>query len=206
MDKQTREARESVKEMDFKGKLKHFWYYYKIHTIATVVGLSLIIGTIYSAVTAVKYDLEIVYYGNRNFTEEQVNEVKSYLSGVIKDIDNNGEVNVNFIVNTSKVGEGSQYEMAMRQKFQVELSAAAYSSYIVAEGYYKALSSNEVMESSLPIEDSEKLSSILGTSDSDKEYWCTRSVYETEKGNKKKLLLHDNAQLAYEALASNKTK
>lgn len=206
MDKQAREARESVKKMSFPDKVKHFWYYNKVATIVIAVVVLTIAYSIYQGVTAEKYDLEIAYYGERSFTEEQIDAFKQYLSNFIEDIDGNGEKNVNFVVVTYAQGQSSgEYNMAIQQKFMAELSAGAYSAYIVSPRYFEVLSpesGNEVTESTFELNDSKALTEMLG--ESENEHWCTRALFEKEKKNEKSNLLYKNAKLAEKALLENK--
>lgn len=206
MDKQAREARESVKKMSFPDKVKHFWYYNKVATIIISFLVIAIAYSIYQGVTAEKFDLEIAYYGERIFTEEQIDAFKQYLSNVIEDIDGNGEKNVNFVVMSYVQGQSSgEYDMAVQQKFMAELTAGSYSAYIVSPKYFEILnpeSGYEVTESTFELSDSEVLTEILG--ESENEHWCTRTLYEKEKKNEKSNLLYKNAKLAEKALLENK--
>ena len=110
MDKQAQEAKEMVKNLPFKDKVKHFWYYYKIHTIVAAFVLILIGVTVYQAVTQEKYDLEIDYYGQQYISQEQQKEIEDTLAQYIDDVDGDGQKKVHLIVNSALTdGEYAMY-------------------------------------------------------------------------------------------------
>ena len=77
MDKQAKEAKELVKQMTFTQRIKHFWDYYKIHTIVTLVVLMLIGVTVYQVVSNKEYDLPIEFFGEKMITDEQAAALES---------------------------------------------------------------------------------------------------------------------------------
>lgn len=206
MDKDIQNARESVKNMNFKEKLKYFWDYYKIHTIVTIVVIAMIIGTVISIATRERYDLEIVYFGSRTFDEGYITSLEEDLESRLKDADGNGEVNVNFIINTVDTSEDSQYLMAMEQKMNVDLAAATYHSYIVDEYFFEILNQDDVLEAYFDIANSTITYDIFKPDKKrPKEYWCTRALYESEinRNDEKNMIMHENAQIAHIYLESN---
>lgn len=105
---ETDEAREADtyggKPTTLKGKLENFWYHYKWHTIVSVVVVAIIGVLISQAVTAPKYDINIIYAGEYSFsrtgsngdTAPFANAIDS-LCRVTDDFDGNGEVKVNLM-------------------------------------------------------------------------------------------------------------
>lgn len=200
MDKQAREARDMVKGMSFKQKMKHFWNYYRIHTIVVIVVAALIGGTIHQVVTREKFDLEIYYYGSAAFDDEKLTEFEEYLSQFIEDTDGDGEKKVNIIAVTTGSTE-PQYQMAISQKFMAELSAGTCSAYIFDDSFYEyASGSGEgIFESKLNLSENPEVSEMLGISDIPL-YWCTRAIYEREAKKEDAVLIHDNAKRIEESL------
>ena len=202
MDKQAREAREAVKSMSFLDRLKHFWYYNKLKVIVITTLIAVVSYTIFQLVTAEKYDLEVAYYGERGFTEEQIESFKQYLSENIEDINGDGKKNVQFTVVTYTQQQTiNEYGMAINQKFMMELSAGTAYAYIVSPDFYGALNSEsweEIADSVLELKDSKAYGEILG--ETEDERWITKSVYEKEQGKEENKLLHNNALLAENAL------
>ena len=202
MDKQAREAREAVKSMSFLDRLKHFWYYNKLKVIVITTLIAVVSYTIFQLVTAEKYDLEVAYYGERGFTEEQIESFKQYLSENIEDINGDGKKNVHFTVVTYTQQQTiNEYGMAINQKFLIELSEGTAYAYIVSPDFYGALNSEsweEIADSVLELKDSKAYGEILG--ETEDERWITKSVYEKEQGKEENKLLHNNALLAENAL------
>ncbi len=202
MDKQEREAREAVKNMSFLDRVKHFWYYDKVKLFVVIAVIAVVAYTIYQWVTAEKYDLEVAYYGEREFTEEQIESFKQYLSENIEDINGDGEKNVQFIAVTySQQQTPDEYGVAVNQKFVLELSAGTAFAYIVSPEFYEVLnteSGENVVDSVLELKDSKVYGEILG--DTEDERWFTKSLYAKEQGKEEKELLHNNALLAEKAL------
>ncbi len=202
MDKQAREAREAVKSMSFLDRLKHFWYYNKLKVIVITTLIAVVSYTIFQLVTAEKYDLEVAYYGERGFTEEQIESFKQYLSENIEDINGDGKKNVQFTVVTYTQQQTiNEYGMAINQKFMMELSAGTAYAYIVSPDFYGALNSESwegIADSVLELKDSKAYGEILG--ETEDERWITKSVYEKEQGKEENKLLHNNALLAENAL------
>lgn len=202
MDKQAREAREAVKSMSFLDRLKHFWYYNKLKVIVIITLIAVVSYTIFQLVTAEKYDLEVAYYGERGFTEEQIESFKQYLSENIEDINGDGKKNVQFTVVTYTQQQTiNEYGMAINQKFMMELSAGTAYAYIVSPDFYGALNSESwegIADSVLELKDSKAYGEILG--ETEDERWITKSVYEKEQGKEENKLLHNNALLAENAL------
>lgn len=204
MDKQAQEAKEMVKNLPFKDKVKHFWYYYKIHTIVAVFVLILIGVTVYQAVTQEKYDLEIDYYGQQYISEEQQKEIEDTLAQYIDDVDGDGQKKVHLIVNSALNDE--EYAMYANTKFTAELSAAAYSAYILDESKYKMIADDEDDSgddsiSAFDMRDSEKCNDIFKLGD-EPVYWCTIKPRDTKKAKKQQLDSYNNAVLLQNALQS----
>lgn len=202
MDKQAREAREAVKSMSFLDRLKHFWYYNKLKVIVIITLIAVVSYTIFQLVTVEKYDLEVAYYGEREFTEEQIESFKQYLGENIEDINGDGKKNVQFTVVTYTQQQTiNEYGMAINQKFMMELSAGTAYAYIVSPDFYGALNSESwegIADSVLELKDSKAYGEILG--ETEDERWITKSVYEKEQGKEENKLLHNNALLAENAL------
>ena len=73
---------------------EYFWDYYKWHVIITVVAVLIASVTIVQCATRPKYDMNVVYAGHMNYSEEEINNLKEIISEHISDIDGNGENSV----------------------------------------------------------------------------------------------------------------
>lgn len=199
MDKQTREARDMAKNLPFGEKIQHFWEYYKWRVVVVLFIAFLVISTIHQVITRVDYDLQVAYYGSVDFTEEQAAKLTEYLSGVIEDIDGNGEKNVNVVIMGSAFAtENMQMKMALEQAFASEIAAGIYGAYILDEQYceaYGPTSDAGVIETAFDMTQNSDISKPLGLGE-EPLYWCTRRYYKNEQEDEEKQLIRHNALLA----------
>lgn len=187
MDKQAKEAKKLVKQMTFTQKIKHFWDYYKIHTIVTLVVLMLIGVTVYQVVSNKEYDLPIEFFGEKMITDEQAAALESYLKDYVDDIDGDGKVTVHL----TRTGSLSQMGAAGYGsiKFTAELAAGQYQIFILDEDLYNSLKSgnsgeDEMLIESFDMRENAKCAEILGmTADDEPTYWCLLKM--PEKMNEK---------------------
>ena len=59
---------------------EYFWDYYKWHVIITVVAVLIASVTIVQCATRPKYDMNVVYAGHMNYSEEEINKLKEIIS------------------------------------------------------------------------------------------------------------------------------
>lgn len=202
MDKQAQDAKEMVKQMSFREKLKHFWYYYKIHTIVILFVALLTFYTVWQATHQPHYDLTVAYYGGMLFEDEKLDALKSYLEGVIEDVDGDGKVTVK--INKSIIGNpmsNDSYDAATMQKFWAEIAANVNPAYILDENMQKMLVDGDMtkdggIDEIFNLKESKKANELLGLGETSV-YWATMSQNESEDALK-------NARLAAEALKSFK--
>ena len=202
MDKQAREAREMVKSLSFKDKVKHFWEYYKWHTIVSIIVVIMIGTTIYQVATTEKYDLEIAYYGKVAITEEQTAQLSQYLSQYIEDVDGDGEKKVNILSTVIDMEEPSEYQMAVSQKFMAELAAGVHGAYIFDEWFYNYAGPESdlgAVEEAFDLRESQTGKEMLGLGE-EPLYWCTKALYEKDKDKEDKIAIHNNAVSVAEIL------
>ena len=94
MDKQGREAKELVKNLSLKDKIKHFWYYYKWHTIACVLVAVLIGYTGVQCAMQVDSDFDIAFYNTRTIEQEHIDKFAELIATEAVDINDNNSVDV----------------------------------------------------------------------------------------------------------------
>ena len=70
MDKDRQKAKERVKALPFKGKVKYYWGYYKIYIIVALAILLLVGATVYQKVNAPKPDLEVMVFADAYMPDE----------------------------------------------------------------------------------------------------------------------------------------
>ena len=79
MDKDRQLAKELAKEMSFKEKAKHFWYYYKIHTLAILFAIVIITWGAVQCANRIDYDLDISFFSESYIPEEALDEFDIFL-------------------------------------------------------------------------------------------------------------------------------
>lgn len=72
----------------------NFWFYYKKFVIIGICAIFVVGFTIYEAVTKVKPDSIVNYIGYHNFSDEQLLDLKSYMTKISSDINGDKKVEV----------------------------------------------------------------------------------------------------------------
>lgn len=67
-----RQQQLKTKDMSLKGKLKYFWDYYKVHTIAGIFALIIIISLIHDIVTAKDYNFYACMFNSSRISSESL--------------------------------------------------------------------------------------------------------------------------------------
>lgn len=115
---------EVATELDAKGKLKNFWDYSKWFVI---VGTLLTIAIAFMVVQCVNrpvYDLKVVYFTYNYAMDDQLKPIEEYLKPYCKDVDGNGEVNIQ-VINCSMSKDNTNISMrnTIYQKLQALIVA-----------------------------------------------------------------------------------
>lgn len=102
---------------------EYFWDYYKLHVIITVFAVIFIAVTVVQCATKEKYDLTITNTGHIIYTEEELEHMEEVYSGLIDDVDGNGEKSV-FVqqINFMNKSGSEEYDYASQTKLDVEFS------------------------------------------------------------------------------------
>jgi len=99
----------AVKNMTKKEKLKHFWFYYKLHTFGVIFALILIAFTLQQCAAKIDPDISIIVMTEKNVvpTDEQ-QKIIDYFSSITKDVNGDGKksAEVQFLyMNDSEAGQ-----------------------------------------------------------------------------------------------------
>lgn len=105
---------------------EYFWLYYKWYVIIPALIIIAIASTVYSNITAPKYDVTLTYAGKNVFSESAAKKLTSALSPLCEDIDSNGEKALSFVqLQISNDSVDPQYAMAMNTKLQLAFAEDA---------------------------------------------------------------------------------
>ena len=88
------------REMTARAWLENFWYHYKIHTVAAIFALIVLVVLCVQTCSRVSYDAHILYAGPHEIKHssdgEYLNAVSSF-KRVAEDFDGDGATNVNLL-------------------------------------------------------------------------------------------------------------
>ncbi len=102
----------------------YFWYYYKWHTLGTLLVIFVVAVTCTECAMRPEYDVTVTYAGDMIFLDPTVDKLRAELSEHIDDVDGNGKVMADFqSFNIAKDGTnqaGTEYNGAMLTKVALE--------------------------------------------------------------------------------------
>lgn len=108
---------------------EYFWMYYKWHTISIFFAVVIIGFSVYSTITAEKYDLTLTYAGGSHYSEETIQKLEDTLSPLCKDIDENGESSI-FLSQLDIDFESQDYEYLSAMLTKLDLIFAEDETYL----------------------------------------------------------------------------
>ena len=95
----------------------YFWDYYKWHVIITVAAVVIAAVTIVQCANRPKYDMNVIYAGHMNYSDEEIEKMQNLLSEYIEDIDGNGKKSIFFQPLMFSDGAGNEeYDYAIQTK------------------------------------------------------------------------------------------
>ena len=80
-----------------KTKWQTFWFYHKVHIIIAFLVAIIMAFCITQCALKPKYDAKVIVYTNTFLSDIQIGYFKDYLTPYFEDINNDGEVNIQFI-------------------------------------------------------------------------------------------------------------
>ena len=126
-----------------KNKLENYWYYYKFHTVAAVFIITVLIFSLAECASRINPDLSVVcaYTGYMDLAA-----LEEKMSGTVGDLNGDGKAKV-LCDNIYLSGEqGSQQDMAMREKLFVSFVTGEYRLYIMGKEFFETESFAECFE------------------------------------------------------------
>ncbi len=197
MDSEGRRAKEMIKGLPFKERMKHFWYYYSKHVLVGTLGTVLVAWSVVQCVNKPTYDLDIAYYSSRAVDQTAVDAFAESLDPLLKDIDGNEAIDV-FIplyVGNIEAEMMDQQSQALMQKFPLELAADDYALYILDKPFmdffervYPETVDNKILLSEIP-----ETAEMLKCYEGEELYLVTIAESERVKKDEKKMAERENA-------------
>lgn len=189
MDKDRQLARELAKEMSFKEKLQHFWYYYKPHTLALIFALVVIVWSAVQCANRVDYDLDISFYSESYTSDESLAAFDIFLETLCDDINGNGVIDAQAYLLTGNITEEylDQNAQAVLTRLQNEIALGECPAYIVDEAYknYIEMFTKDmgIIENITEITDAPVIREIFNPGEGVKLYFVSMVEYDTHKDN-----------------------
>ncbi len=123
-------------------KIDNFWYYYKVHVVATIFIIIVIAITLKDCANNVTPDVSLAYVGNKYISEETSKKLSESLSSsdIISDINNDGKYVVSFTPLNISNDIRSEQDMAMQQKVMIMIAAGEIQVFFVNKQYLEVFS------------------------------------------------------------------
>ena len=201
MDKQAREAKESLKQLPMKKKIENFWYYYRWALLGGIFVVIVLVFTITECAKQIPEDLTVSYYSETGISQEVVSKMQQLFGACIEDVDGDLQRYVSLAPVAGKINAQDEQSVAVQMKLQVELAGGTAQAYVFDQGYYDQISKNfpEIVEYTYDMTQNQQVKEMLGLGD-EPLYFVVRVLYENEKGDAAKESLHENAMKVYRVL------
>lgn len=137
----------AVEPKTFSEKLKNYWFHFKWQTLGTIFCLVSLIIMITQCSSRTNWDMQVVYFTYTPVLDEQIEPISDYLEQFSKDINGDGQVNIN-IINCSMPTDNAsvQYSKTVLSKLQAliaaEPKAMLYITDSKSETYFEAAALN----------------------------------------------------------------
>ncbi len=198
MDKDRLEAKNRVRSLPFKEKVKHYWYYYKVHVIIAVF-IAILAGIfIYQKATAVKPELEAAVYAGSYIPEDCIAATEENFSDWL----GGKAVEVYGLAVPEETFENMERVAAIYQKIQSQFAAGTVSAFILDEDMYDYFVSGyeSYIEKEYSCEIGAKARKMLGLTDGRRYYYVPRILYQAEQNDNDARAKHENALKIYEKI------
>ena len=127
---------------------EYFWDYYKLHTIAGVFLLFILVISISECAHKIDYDLQVDYISEHQISDRSVTALTELIEKNIDDINENGKNQA--YVTVLDMGEDAdpQYTQAIYTKYSVEAGYTESFVFLVSKKYADILSEEDIFEKS----------------------------------------------------------
>ncbi len=198
MDNESRRAKQMVKELPFKEKVRHYWGYYKKPAIITIISIVIIAWSAVQCINSPVYDMNIAMYTVRAYEEERIDKFGEILKEQIDEINGNGSKDVYIFTYPADIRKDilEPEDHAVYTKITLELSAADYQTYILDQPYmdYFERVYPEVIQNTVNLKNIPEIKEVLGIHESENLYLVTMVMYDRSTENKEKVAEHKNAE------------
>ncbi len=99
----------AVKPKTFGEKWKNYWFHYKWQTFGSIFAIISLAILITQCAGRTDWDMKVVYFTYSPVVDQQLETVSDYLEGISKDLNGDGEVNIQ-VVNYSTLSPEQNYQ------------------------------------------------------------------------------------------------
>ena len=144
--------------LTFKEKLQNFWYYYKIHTISIICAVLILVVGISQCTGKTNWDMRVIYFSYSPVLDEQIKPIGKYFEKISKDLNGDGEVNIQMINCSMVPGDNNvKYNQATLTKVQSLIATEEKAMLFIFDSdsreYFEAEALGDFFQTSLTLGD-----------------------------------------------------
>ena len=188
MDKDRQKAKEKVKALPLKEKIKHYWGYYKYYVIGVLLVAIAIGTTVYQKVTTPKPDLEVLIFADEYMSEDMKTPIKETVENFA--FVKNQELFAEVTLTEIPFHDSSRYEELQGScaKLMAELSTGKRKIYILDQVVFdyviKDVPATEIWDENYSMALNESAKKALGLKEDKTYYYLTQILYEEKEKDK----------------------
>ncbi len=99
----------AIKPETFMEKLKNYWFHYKWHTLGSIFAIISLTILISQCASRPNWDMKVVYFTYTPVIDQQLEPVSDYLESISKDVNGDGEINIQ-VINCSTPSAEKNYQ------------------------------------------------------------------------------------------------
>lgn len=208
MDNERKRAKEMVKNLPFKEKMKHYWGYYKKHVIVFVFSAVIVIWGLVQCMNRPVYDLNIACYTTRAYPDEAGDKFAEYIEKYVDEINDNGSKDVFVMMQAADITKDilQPEDHAVLSKMGNELSADEYKIYILDQPYLEHFQHayGDIIQQIIPLHEIPEMKNMFGIREGESLYMITLEMFERSTENKEKVAEYNNVMKTEEHFMSLK--
>ncbi|MBO5408497.1 MAG: hypothetical protein J6A61_03730 [Clostridia bacterium] len=127
---------------------KNYFFYYKWHTLIALIAIVLIVGTVIDMATRVEPDIYLLFSGDYVLSDEDRDLLKSRCQQAISDINNDGQIMVQFVeipllLDSEKTDETTA---ASNHQMQMQFATGEQHIYVLDRQLFQLYDGQELLD------------------------------------------------------------